>query len=93
MGNCENETGNPVNLYIQECEICQKYAREEKQRACNPIEVPAERELFECDIVGPMPITEQGNKYIFTCIDMFTKDAVAIAVPDKRGNSIIEALK
>ena len=33
--------------------------------------------------MGPLPVTERGNKYIVTCIDYLTKWAEAKLLPDK----------
>ena len=35
------------------------------------------------DIVGPLPVTENGNKYLLTFQDIFTKYPEAIALPDQ----------
>ena len=35
------------------------------------------------DIIGPMPETPKGNKFIVTLIDYFTKWAEAAPLPDK----------
>jgi hypothetical protein len=38
-------------------------------------------DVVSLDIVGPLPVTEQGNKYLLTVIDHFTRfcDAIPIA--------------
>jgi len=41
-------------------------------------------DVVSLDIVGPLPVTEQGNKYLLTIIDHFTRfcDAIPIAKQD-----------
>jgi len=45
-----------------------------------PIEKPFTR--VGLDIIGPLPTTKQGNKYIITLVDYFTKWPEAKAIPD-----------
>ena len=35
------------------------------------------------DIVGPLPRTQRGNRYILTVVDHFTKHVQAYALPDQ----------
>jgi transposase InsO family protein len=41
-------------------------------------------DLVSLDIVGPLPVTERGNKYLLTFVDHFTRfcEAVPIAKQD-----------
>ncbi len=40
------------------------------------------------DIIGPLPITTQGNKYIITLTDYFSKWAEASPLSDKTAASV-----
>ena len=44
------------------------------------------------DIVGPLPETKQGNKYIITLVDYFTKWPEAKAIPDIKSEQVIKFL-
>ena len=45
------------------------------------------------DLIGPLyPPSTQGNRYIFTISDYFTKFVVAIALPDKFASTVAAAL-
>ena len=35
------------------------------------------------DLIGPLPLTKKGNKYIVTLVDYFSKWPEATALPDK----------
>ena len=40
------------------------------------------------DLVGPLPRTARGNKYIVTLVDYFSKWPEAEAMPDKSAKSV-----
>ena len=44
------------------------------------------------DLIGPLPLTTKGNKYVITITDLFTKWVVAYPLSDKSGPSVARAL-
>jgi hypothetical protein len=70
-----------VEDYVTNCKICQKnkftvpYFRAPLQETDSQFH-PWDK--LYLDIVGPMPITEKGHKYILTCQDNLSKYLVAI---------------
>jgi hypothetical protein len=44
------------------------------------------------DLVGPLPLTANGNVYIITCSDYFTKWPEAAALKDKSALSVTKFL-
>ena len=40
------------------------------------------------DLVGPLPITKAGNRYIITLVDYFSKWPEAAALPDKGAEGV-----
>ena len=49
---------------------------------------------FTCiaiDTIGKLPTTSSGNKYALTCIDLLTSYVIAVPMPDKTAESIVEA--
>ena len=49
---------------------------------------------FACiaiDTIGELPTTSSGNKYTLTCIDLLTSYVIAVPIPDKTDESIVEA--
>ena len=44
------------------------------------------------DLVGPLPMTSRGNKYIITLVDYFSKWPEAEPLPDKSAKSVASFL-
>ena len=40
------------------------------------------------DLVGPLPVTSEGNKYVVTMIDYFSKWPEAEPLPDKTASGV-----
>ena len=43
------------------------------------------------DMISKLPVTTSGNKYALTCIDLLTSYVVAVPMPDKTAESVVEA--
>ena len=43
------------------------------------------------DTIGKLPVTITGNKYALTCIDLLTSYVIAVPMPDKTAQSMVEA--
>ena len=43
------------------------------------------------DMIGKLPVTTSGNKYALTCIDLLTSYVIAVPIPDKTAESVVEA--
>ena len=48
---------------------------------------------WSLDLVGPLPRTHQGNVYIMTAEDVFTRYPVAVAIPDKTASTVAKAFE
>jgi len=73
---------NDVSEYIKKCDTCAK--RETGHRVVAPLgDALVAHEFLDVvslDIVGPLPATERGNKYLLTFIDHFTRFCEAIPI-------------
>ena len=71
-----------VSAFIKKYDACAK--RKTGRRAIAPsVEVLVAREFLDVvslDNVGPLPVTEKGNKYLLTFIDHFTRFCEAIPI-------------
>src|SRR6185369_3619820 len=70
-----------VKRYIQSCHVCQMQGRQQRNNELNPIVPTGPWERVGIDFVGPLPLTSQGNRYIITAVDYFTRWPEARAVP------------
>ena len=59
-----------------------------------PIDVvPVPFYMVGVDLIGPLKLIRQGNKYILTIIDYYTKYAEAIALPNQEAETVVRALE
>ena len=82
-----------ITNYIKRCKKCfatnPKMSKESPP--LHPIPVPSKVwSLVGIDIIGPLPETKNGNKYIVAATDHFTKWSEAAAIPDKSCLSVAQ---
>ena len=56
------------------------------------LEIP--KDPFVCiaiDTIGKLPNTTSGNRYALTCIDLLISYIIAVPMPDKTAESVVEA--
>lgn len=84
-----------IKHYIRNCESCQKNKIERKTRK-HPMEITSTSTLpFEriaLDIVGPLPLTENGNRFILTLQDDLTKYSLGFPCKNHEARTIADKL-
>ncbi|MGL6009398.1 MAG: DDE-type integrase/transposase/recombinase [Culicoidibacterales bacterium] len=45
--------------------------------------------MWEIDLIGPLPGTKNGNKYILTVIDHYSRWAYAVSLKNKSAKNVI----
>jgi len=84
-----------IKTFIKNCKSCQKNKLVRK-KFIKPMEItttsstPFEKVFL--DIVGPITLTDNGNKYILTLQDDLTKFSQAYAIPNHEAKTIAEKL-
>jgi hypothetical protein len=82
-----------IKLWCKECLICQqvKTGLGRKHAILKQLPVGFTLERVAADIIGPLPETKKGNKYILVIMDYFTKWAEAIALSDQTAVTVADA--
>ena len=84
-----------VEDFCKSCEVCAKNKTVPRPRSpMKPIKVePLPFHMIGVDLIGPLKTTRQGNKYILTVIDYYTKYAEAEALPNQEAETVVRALE
>jgi len=81
-------------LYVKTCPICNRQKKANKKAKADLGQyhsgVPFER--IHMDILGPLPVSKLGNKYILVIIDQFTKWIECCPLPNQYAETIAKAL-
>ena len=84
-----------ITDYVRSCDLCQRVGK-----GLHPQKAPLKSlpviskpyDLIAMDIVGPLPKTQSGNRFILTVIDMATHFPEAIALPSHTAADVASAL-
>ena len=83
-----------VKAYVRSCKGCQLAAKQHKSRA--PLQpLPCVGEPFQkvaFDLVGPLPRTSSGHKYLLTAMCLYTKFPDAIPLKKVDNASVLDAM-
>ncbi len=83
-----------IKNWIKCCRPCTMVKRGPR-RQCAPIQqelMGAQFDLVVFDVIGPLPINGNGNRFIITMIDYFSKWAEAYALPNHRAETVAECI-
>jgi hypothetical protein len=83
-----------IKQYVQQCDQCaaRKMPKGTKHAPLGKYTVGEPMERIALDILGPLPLTTKGNKYILVVTDQFTKWTEAFAIPDQEAKTIATTL-
>ncbi len=79
-----------VRSWLRQCTKCAKRKDPPRKRRAKlrQYQVGGPLERVALDILGPLPETESGNKYILVIGDYFTKYMEALPIPDQRAETV-----
>ena len=83
-----------VKEYIRSCKGCQLSSRKDKARApLQPLQVESEPfNKVAFDIVGPLPTSSSGYKYVLTMMDLFSKFPAAVPLKRVDNLTVLDAM-
>ena len=85
-----NQMYRDIKEYVKTCKKCQKRQKGKRSEPLHPIQVGRAFERIGIDLVGPLPITKQNNRYIIVATDYLTRWPEARAVPDAGANTLAQ---
>jgi hypothetical protein len=79
-----------IKKYVESCDACQRRGRPRKNNELHPIPVNSPFYQIGIDIVGPLPRTQRGKKYIVTAMDYLTKWPEARALTEATAEKVAD---
>ena len=77
-----------IRNYVKTCDDCQQRGGLQKNNIIHLISAKAPFQRIEIDIVKPLTITRQGNRYIVTAMDYFTKWPIAKVLKEATAKAV-----
>ena len=78
-------------MQVQSCDVCQRVKRKFDKPALSLHPVPVQLGAWQqigINLIGPLPETPLGNKYIMTMTNYFSKWPEAKAIPTKEPSNV-----
>jgi hypothetical protein len=85
-----------VSDFVRSCKYCQLNKPDNNPNKPPVLSFPTPNGPFEAygfDMIGPLRPTNQGNIYVFTGIDFFSKRAYGVALNSKKSDYLLEKFK
>ena len=86
---------NDITEYVANCKNCQlgKATPNKKEGLMQLFPVNNPFEIVHMDIVGPLPVTKSGNRYVLTMMDRYSRLVKLIALPVCDASAIATAFR
>ena len=77
--------------YVRRCDTCQKRAKNKEIPEAASATIRAEPfSYIGIDVMGPLPVTLTGKRYIILAVDFFTKYTEAVAVEEADAQTVVK---
>ena len=85
---------NAVKDYCATCAICctRKSAAPKRRAGLQTIQAGYPLQVVCVDIMGPLPETDQGSKYVLVAVDYFTRWVEAYGIPNQEAMTVARKL-
>lgn len=84
-----------IGKYVNECTVCHQH-KGSTQAPLPVLQFPTPTHPWErvsMDLLGPLNLSLNGNKYILVCIDAFTRFCELVPLPNKTAKEVAKAFK
>ena len=80
--------------YVKTCQTCQQAKHDTHQRPAPLVPLPATGvfDSWHMDILGPLPMTPEGNKYVLLVVDRFSRWCEAFPIKDQQAVTVANIL-
>jgi len=72
-----------IKNYVDACQVCQKFGGGRQATPLHPLKTARPFDRLGIDLVGPLPLTKQGNRYLVVATEYVTKWPEVKAIPAK----------
>ncbi|KIH46766.1 retroviral aspartyl protease [Ancylostoma duodenale] len=83
-----NKMSHDIGEFVKACPVCQLRKDPSAYRTNEPLdrfETPKRPwQRVHSDVIGPLPLTLEGNKFIIVFVDAFSKFVIAEPIPDQK---------
>jgi len=88
------EFRDDVKIWVSQCDLCavNKPVCKKPKAPLGDMRVGAPLDRLCIDVLGPLPTSENGNRYILVVCDSFTKWAEAFPIPDQTARTCASVL-
>ena len=73
-----------IKEFINRCEVCRKFADKQHRKKIVRIAIKDPFYMIGIDLIGPLPKTENGNRFIIVATDYLTRWAEAKTIKRKK---------
>jgi transposase InsO family protein len=83
-----------TKAYVDRCTACSRRQGQESERGLpmGHVQASSPLEVIAMDVMGPLPESDHGNKYLLVISDYFTRFVVACALPNQQATTVVSAL-